>query len=176
MSKVSVVVLNWNGQAFLGDALKSLEAQSEPAEIVVVDNDSSDQSVELINSQFPSVTLIQNDKNLGFAGGVNVGIKYAIKSKHDFVALFNNDAKADSNWLKHLVDKLKNDPRVGIATGKFLDFDGQHIDSTGDIYTPAVPACTELQCSSESVCSTRISLLITKMSTSVSVPSWLAGK
>ena len=73
--------------------------------------------------------------NAGFAGGVNRGIKKAIKDRYGFVALFNNDAVASKDWLKQLVESANEHRNAGIVTGKFMQMDKKHIDSTGDLYT-----------------------------------------
>lgn len=105
------------------------------SQIIVVENGSTDGSLEFINTHYPGVDLVVNKKNLGFAGGVNSGIRYAIDDNCDFVALFNNDAIADKDWLRYLVEATEKDGKVGVVTCKFMDIDGKHLDSTGDQYT-----------------------------------------
>ena len=134
VSKVAVVVPNWNGADHLAVCLDSLLSQTLKARIIVVDNGSTDGSLELLK-KYPDIEVIKHDKNKGYAGGVNPGFKRAIELKLDYVAPFNNDAVADKDWLKQLVDELDAKPEVGIATCKILNEDGSHIDSTGDYYT-----------------------------------------
>ncbi len=134
-NKVAVVVPNWDGLETIADCLKSLAEQSLAAEIFVVDNGSIDNSVKFIKQNYPQVHLVELSVNLGFAGGVNVGIKAAIEAGCDFVALFNNDAVADKNWLKELVKELSANDNLGIVTCKFMDGKGKKLDSTGDYYT-----------------------------------------
>lgn len=134
-NKTFVVVPNWNGVDSIAAALDSLQAQTYKTIIVVVDNGSEDGSIELIKKKYPDVILLEQSKNLGFAGGVNVGIKHAIEHDAEYVALFNNDATADKNWLSNLIDRLENEPKAGIATGKLMRSDKEHIDSTGEFYT-----------------------------------------
>lgn len=135
MPKTSVVIPNWNGKDRLAACLDSLKGQLEPADIILVDNGSRDGSVEFVEKKYPGVTVIENLKNLGFAGGVNTGIRYSLVKKYDFVALLNNDAKAQTDWLANLVNFLQAHPKAGIVTSKILAGDGKHIDSTGDLYT-----------------------------------------
>lgn len=135
MSKTSVVIPNWNGEKDLPACLDSLFNQSLKASIIVVDNGSTDGSVELVRKKYPNAELVSLPKNKGFAGGVNAGIKHAMKLGAEYVALLNNDAKADKAWLKKLVDFLEANPKAGIATSKILDQTGKHLDSTGDFYT-----------------------------------------
>ena len=135
MQKVYVVILNWNGRRDLETCLDSLLPQTEAKNIVVVDNASSDGSVKLIKNKYPDVMLLQNKKNLGFAGGVNAGIRYALQDNADAVALINNDAVAAKDWLKELSQFLDNNPNVGIATSKIIDAKNHRFDSTGEQYT-----------------------------------------
>jgi GT2 family glycosyltransferase len=132
--KVAVVVPNWNGEEHLAACLDSLLAQSEKHHLIVVENGSVDGSIKLLEN-YPQVEVIKHSENKGFAGGVNAGIRRAMELGTEYVALFNNDAVADKNWLKNLVTHLDNNSGVGIATCKFLAADGAHIDSTGDYYT-----------------------------------------
>lgn len=133
--KVAVVIPNWNGADLIAEALKSLEKQTYRADIVVVDNGSVDESISIIEKQFPKVALIKLPVNTGFDGGVNTGIKHALKSNYDAVALFNNDAMAKNDWLDHLVKAMNADKKRGIVTGKLLRMDKKHFDSTGDFYS-----------------------------------------
>ena len=131
---VYCVVPNWNGAETLGACLDSLLSQTLRPRIIVVENGSTDGSVELLG-KYPSVEIIVLGRNHGFAGGVNAGIKRALDEKADFVALFNNDAKADKDWLKNLVGVAEKNLKLGIVTSKILNDTGEYIDSTGDIYT-----------------------------------------
>ena len=132
-----VVVPNWNGLDFLADCLNSLVAQSaRNFSITVVDNGSTDGSCELVQNQYPSVKLIRRDKNYGFTGGTNPGIQDAIACGAAYVALLNNDAVADKNWLQFLVETADQDQQLGSVTSKILQFGAERkIDSTGDFYS-----------------------------------------
>ncbi len=117
------------------ECLTSLKNQTYPAEIVVVDNGSIDESVHLIESHFDEVVILKNKINKGFAGGVNTGITYALENDADAVALFNNDAVAEQTWLGELVKEIEANPQTGIVTGKLMRSDKTHLDSTGDYYS-----------------------------------------
>ena len=130
-----VVVPNWNGSDFIGNCLKSLEAQTVEANIVVVDNGSVDDSIRLIEASFPGVTLLKQDKNYGFAGGVNIGIRHAIEKSAQYIALFNNDAVANEKWLEKLVACAEESDCIGIVTGKLMHSDRKHYDSTAECYS-----------------------------------------
>lgn len=135
MEKVSIVVPNWNGADELPSCLKSLENQSQRARIIVVENGSIDDSLQLLRSNYENVDVVELPINRGFAGGVNAGILRAIQNGSEYVALFNNDAIADKSWLKNLVDYLDNNPGVGIAASKIMGNTGEYLDSTGENYT-----------------------------------------
>jgi GT2 family glycosyltransferase len=140
MNRVAVVILNWNGIADTVSCLDSLINQTySDYTIVVIDNGSVDDSVDILKKYIAShssspIELICNSKNFGFAGGVNTGIRWALDKQYDAVALFNNDATADKDWLAHLVKGL-SDKKTGISTGLLLHENGKTIDSTGDWYS-----------------------------------------
>jgi GT2 family glycosyltransferase len=135
MQKIAVVIPNWNGAKDLADCLDSLLVQSVSVHIIVVDNGSVDNSLSLLKDSYPTVEVIKLRKNRGFAGGVNPGIKKSMQDGYEYVALLNNDAIADKNWLKHLRDFMDKHPQAGIATSKIKDSNKKLLDSTGDIYT-----------------------------------------
>lgn len=139
MKRVAIIVLNWNGIDDTLDCIGSLKHQTyTDFTILVVDNGSTDNSRELLSDynweHDNEVEIIYNTNNLGFAGGVNTGIKWAIKNDYDYVALFNNDATADKEWLQELVNAIKP-KKVGISTGLLLLEDGKKIDCTGEQYS-----------------------------------------
>jgi GT2 family glycosyltransferase len=129
------VIPSWNGAYFLGECLRSLTAQTSRAHIIVVDNGSTDGSAELVSEQYPDATLLTLPSNRGFAGAVNVGIGHALRLGAEYVALLNNDAVAEPDWLERLIECADRHPEAGIVTPKFLLSDGVHIDSTGDFYS-----------------------------------------
>ncbi len=133
--KTFVVIPNLNGRGVIGDAIVSLQDQTQPCEIVVVENNSTDDSLTYLQQNFPAVTILPQKKNLGFAGGVNAGIRYALEQEAEYVALLNNDATVDKGWLKALVEASEAEPDGGIVTGKILNQDGSRIDSTGEHYS-----------------------------------------
>ncbi len=133
-TKVVVVIPNWNGEDYISDCLQSLEKQTLKPDILVVDNNSVDNSVKIIKDNHPRVELLEFSDNAGFAGGVNRGIKPSLE-QYKYIALLNNDAVADSKWLEKLVAVADEKPNAGIITGKFMRIDKKHIDSTGDFYT-----------------------------------------
>jgi GT2 family glycosyltransferase len=118
---VIVVVLNWNLKDDLAECLASLERMSCPdAGVVVIDNASEDGSVEMVRARFPGVPLIVNECNLGFAGGNNVGLRYALSQGAECVFLLNNDAVVAADMLTRLVNVMLAEPSLGILGPKIL--------------------------------------------------------
>lgn len=134
-TNVAVVVPNWNGKNDLAACLDSLFAQTLPCTVIVVENGSTDGSLEFLQNNYPQVQLIINKHNRGFAGGVNDGIKKSLESGCEYIALFNNDAVAEPDWLEKLTTVLDEEKEFGIATCKFVSADKTSLDSTGDIYS-----------------------------------------
>jgi GT2 family glycosyltransferase len=135
MPKTATIIPNWNGQDYLQACIDSLLGQTIEHTIVVVENGSVDKSDEILADYGDKIVVLKQPKNLGFAGGVNKGIQYAIDNNYEFVALFNNDAVADKNWLKELVGVMGGDENLGAVTCKFMRMDKKRLDSTGDFYT-----------------------------------------
>ncbi len=135
VSSPTVVIPNWNGAHFLAECLQSLLEQSLQTDIVVVDGASTDGSQALVVNGFPTVTLLSLPGNRGFAAAVNAGIEHALSRGTEFIALLNNDAVADRQWLANLVGAAQRHPEAGTVTSKFLRYDREHIDSTGDFYS-----------------------------------------
>jgi len=138
MTSVLIVVLNWNGIKDTEKCLDSLLKQTyTDFKILVVDNGSVDGSLERlrhIEKKNDNMSVVANKVNKGFAGGVNTGITYAINKGYEAVALFNNDAMADENWLLELIKGLSQ-KNTSIVTGLLLHENGKTIDSTGDYYS-----------------------------------------
>ena len=118
--KVSIIIPHWNGIEILSDCLESL-AQTEYTnlEIIVVDNASTDGSSDWVNINYPSVKLIENDQNYGYAGGCNRGANVATG---DFLVFLNNDTIQDSKWIDTLVDFLSLNSNVAAVQPKILNF------------------------------------------------------
>jgi GT2 family glycosyltransferase len=135
MNQPVVVIPNLNGGEELLEAVQSLVKQTLEPYVIVVDNASTDGSVEKLVEKFPDVEIIRNAKNYGYAGGVNPGLKRAITLGAKYAAPFNDDAVADKKWLELLVEHLDANPKVGAAACKVMTADKQRLDSTGDYYT-----------------------------------------
>lgn len=132
---VSILVLNWNGQRVIRQSLDSVRRLEYPnKEKIVIDNNSTDSSIEIIKREFPDFQLVRNDKNLGFAAGMNVGIK---KAKGDFILLFNNDAVAQPRSLSILVERAMSDHYIGLVGGLILFYKPNNVIwSLGGMFDP----------------------------------------
>jgi GT2 family glycosyltransferase len=131
---ITVVVVNWNGKALLADCLTSLRAQTfSDLEVILVDNGSTDGSAEWVRDNFPEVRLVALQENRGFAGGNNEGI---LQARGEWIALLNNDATAEPDWLERLYCAVQGEPGVGFAASRVVLTSGV-LDSAGDGMTIA---------------------------------------
>jgi len=119
--KVGIVIVNYNGKAdtlACLHSLQKLEIRNLKFEIIIVDNASIDDSVVAIKKQFPWVKVIENQENLGFVGGNNVGIKRVLQNGADYVLVLNNDTLVSKNLLQELLRISGRDPKIGIIVPK----------------------------------------------------------
>lgn len=115
--KIAVVILNWNGAHFLKQFLPGIlqHSNSSIAQIVVADNGSTDSSIELLKNEFTNVSIIQLDKNYGFAEGYNQAIN---QLDNEFVLLLNSDVEVSGNWLEPLIERMENNPKIAACVPK----------------------------------------------------------
>jgi hypothetical protein len=119
--KVFILILNYNGKETLKQCLQSVYQLNYPDfEVVVIDNDSKDGSIEEAKHLFSRAHFIKNDKNLGFAAGNNIGIRFALEKGADYVWLVNNDAKVEKDTLSKLIDAGEQRPKAGILSPLIL--------------------------------------------------------
>lgn len=113
---VAVIVLNWNRTDLTLACLRSLyRLERLPDQVIVVDNGSRPDPAALITAAFPQITLLRNERNLGFAGGNNIAIRHALAHGADYVMLLNNDAEVAPDLLGLLVDFAESDAGIGIV-------------------------------------------------------------
>ncbi|HIY11063.1 MAG TPA: glycosyltransferase family 2 protein [Candidatus Anaerofilum excrementigallinarum] len=140
--KATVVIPNLNGAGWLKDSIESIWAQTmQDLELIVVDNGSTDESLAIAQSYQgrPGYTLIQNDTNTGFSHAVNQGIRAA---KGEYVALFNNDAFAEPDWLENLIAAAEQDGRIfAVSSLMIRHFERELADDAGDYVTLLGFAC-----------------------------------
>lgn len=121
MKKVAVVILNYNGKAFLQKFLPDVLAKTaEDAEIWVADNHSSDDSVAFLKSQFPSVHLIENPVNGGFSTGYNQALQQITA---DYYVLLNSDVQVTENWIQPVISLMESDQTIAACQPKILSYD-----------------------------------------------------
>jgi len=135
LPKVFIIILNWNGWRDTIECIESLKKLNYPNyEVVIVDNGSTDESPQILPQKFPKIKLIETGKNLGFAGGNNVGIKYALEKSADYILLLNNDALVDSGFLKESVRVGESDQKIGILGPKIYFYDTETNKKTNKIW------------------------------------------
>lgn len=132
--KVSVIIVNWNGEPFLERCLAALMDQTvKPYEIILVDNASSDGSLDIAR-RFPNVRLMALDKNTGFARGNNLAIE-GVSEESEWIALINPDAFAEPCWLEALLVAAESNPGFDMFGSKLVNAtDPTMLDGTGDAY------------------------------------------
>ena len=132
--KVSIIILNWNGLKDTIECLESLRKITYPNyEVIIVDNGSSGNDPDVLEQKYKDyIRLIRNKENLGFAGGINIGIKYAFKKKADYILNLNNDIIVEKNFLEPLVEDMLKDERIGITgPANYCYYEPQKLFSSG---------------------------------------------
>lgn len=123
-ARVAVIVLNWNSFEVTADCLRSLQASSfAPLRVILVDNGSHDGSASRLGQEFPEIELIRNDRNLGFTGGMNAGLRRILRSECEFALLLNNDTIVDRAAIAEMVACLDAEPDIALACPKIYFWD-----------------------------------------------------
>lgn len=117
--KTAVVILNWNGRSFLEKFLPHVIQYSSGADIWVADNHSSDDSVQLVRERFPSVKIIENPANDGFAKGYNDSLRHV---EAGYYVLLNSDVEVTPNWLEPVIALMDSDKHIGACQPKIMDY------------------------------------------------------
>jgi GT2 family glycosyltransferase len=117
--KIAVVILNWNGVKLLEQFLPSIIQFSPEATIYVADNASTDESITFVKNNYPTVKIVQNKTNQGFAGGYNDVLQHI---DAEIYALVNSDIEVTENWLKPILETFESEPQTAIIQPKILDF------------------------------------------------------
>ena len=140
---IAVVILNWNGQKWLEKFLPTVIEKSSMANIYIADNASTDNSVNFIGDNFPSVKIIQNQLNEGYAKGYNDALK---DLKEKYFVLLNSDIEVTDNWIKPIINLMEENPNISACQPKILDYNnkdsfeyagasGGYIDNLGYPFT-----------------------------------------
>jgi GT2 family glycosyltransferase len=120
LKRIAVAILNWNGEKFLRQFLPNVVENSKAvADVYVIDNDSKDGSVALLKKEFPEVHIIQLDKNYGFAGGYNKGLR---QINNELFVLLNSDVEVTPNWINPVLKYMDENPKMVACQPKILDF------------------------------------------------------
>lgn len=130
--KVIVLILSYNGKYLLDESISSyLDNDYSNFEVTVIDNGSTDGTLEYVNEKWPEVNVLRTEKNLGYSGGFNFGMDYAFnKQKADYVLITNNDVKADTKVISELVKVASTGSKIGFVTGKVYYYDNPTILQT----------------------------------------------
>ncbi len=133
-ASAAVIIVNWNGGELLQRCLRALQQQTvRPHKIIVVDNASHDGSCDRLATDFPEVTLLKSEKNLGFAAGNNLGARHA--ENCEWLVLLNPDAFAEPDWLAALISAAAQHPEYDFFGSRMLMADApQRLDGVGDVY------------------------------------------
>lgn len=117
---IAIVILNWNGRKYLEKFLPSVLASTyHPREVIVADNDSTDDSIEFVQKTYPELRIIKLDRNYGFAGGYNHALKQV---DTDYYVLLNSDVEVEANWLEPVISLMEKDPSIGACQPKIRMF------------------------------------------------------
>lgn len=132
--KVTIIIPNYNGKRFMQPCLESLEKQlCKDFKILVVDNHSTDGSIEYMQEFYPDIEVIALEENYGFSKAVNVGIHHA---STPYVILLNNDTTVDEHYVGEMIEAIERSPQIFSVSSKMLQmYHPELIDSAGDLYT-----------------------------------------
>ena len=117
--KLAIIILNWNGKKLLKQFLPSVIQHSKGADIYFADNASTDDSIAFIKSNYPTITVIQNKENAGYAKGYNDALKSV---NADVFCLLNSDVEVTQNWLNPILNTFKEDTNTAVIQPKLLDY------------------------------------------------------
>ena len=121
---IAIVILNWNSGEMTAECVRSLmKMKARDYEVIVVDNGSKDGSVEYLKKQFPQITVLPQDHNLGFAAGCNVGMKLALERRATYVLPLNNDTVVDAGFLTELERVAEGHAQAAIVSPKIYFWD-----------------------------------------------------
>jgi len=136
--KIIIILLNWNGKKDTLECLDSLaKVDYSHFQPLVVDNGSTDDSVAAIRKQFPLIPILETNANLGFAGGNNPGIEWALRHKAEWILLLNNDTTVAPDFLKAFMAAAKEQPKAKILGAKiYRSSDPERIDHLGGFWNP----------------------------------------
>jgi GT2 family glycosyltransferase len=124
-----VVIVTYNAEKWIRNCINSIDESTVKSSVVIVDNNSSDKTVAIISNEYPSCTLIKNNSNKGFGYANNMGIRFSLANRADYVVLLNQDAKLHAGALEHLLYFSVKYPEYGILTPMTYSYDGLDLDA-----------------------------------------------
>jgi GT2 family glycosyltransferase len=126
--EIWVVIVTFNAQKWIGNCLDSVTQSSVKLKTIVIDNNSNDETIEILKKNYKEVHLISNSKNEGFGSANNIGISYALNRNAEFIILLNQDAKVAVDTVHNLLEYSKIYPSFGILSPMFYSYDGSLLD------------------------------------------------
>lgn len=132
---VYIIILNWNGFELTKECIESFSYVNTPHKLILVDNGSTDGSKEKLEAEFPYHTLIANEKNLGYAGGNNTGIKYALKQNASYILILNNDTVVAPDFLDTFIEHEAQQTRESVLGAKVVSYyQRRQLDHLGGVW------------------------------------------
>lgn len=140
LPKIIIILLNWNGKKDTLECLSSLQKLTYPNfQTIVVDNGSHDDSVAVLRNAHPALPILETKANLGFAGGNNVGIEWALRHHAEWIFLLNNDTTIAPNCLEAFLQAAKEQPKAKVLGAKILRYhQPTTIDHLGGFWNPSI--------------------------------------
>jgi GT2 family glycosyltransferase len=129
LNSILVIVVTYNGSIYIEKCIASLISNTFPVDILVIDNASTDNTVEIINKKYAFLNVFCNKKNLGFALANNMGIRHAIENNYEYVFLLNQDTLVDKFAIQHLVANFQYDSDLAILSPIHLNYDGTKFEN-----------------------------------------------
>lgn len=139
--KIVTIIVTFNGENFIKDCLDSVRNSDLPSEIVIIDNASTDNTISIIKQEDYEVTLIKNERNIGFGLANNIGLRYALKKSFNYILLLNQDAVVEINMLTILIQAFEQYPEYGILSPLHLQSNKRFLDN--NFYRYLTQGCPE---------------------------------
>lgn len=121
--KTAVVILNWNGKHWLEKFLPNVIQHSNDAEVIIADNNSSDNSIKFLEENYPNIRIIQNDGNFGYAKGYNLSLK---QINAEYFVLLNSDIEVTKDWISPIISLMDSDRTISACQPKILDYNNKN--------------------------------------------------
>lgn len=140
---ILVIIVTFNPMKWIDRCLTSIRTSSVHTDVMIVDNGSSDGAQQYIKENYPECIFVQNPKNEGFGAANNIGLRYAVENRYDYVYLLNQDAWVRPDTIEKLIEENKSDPRYGIISPMQLQANEEHFDNNFGILISNWKDCRE---------------------------------